>query len=1101
VVNILQIALHYPFGPGERYLFEGHPGRRKERSVATKTFARRGAARHLAMLAGFLLLALYLLSTSLHSARAAGEGTFTIDLTSAYATAPCSGSVPPGQTPGGYYCVAEGTILTVRVNRTPDATLTVPVQVTVRLSGGYNGVDYAPTELSPVPTDPVVLPPVRPLTSVDKVITFPAGTNLSQMETTFQTINRVSTEDSNDPTQNPTNCVFAVPPAPTIPFAAPQPDRLPRSCEIMFVTIIQVSGGALGSPTNVPVIFRGSARPRVTDVSPRSGNPPGLVPGNMAGTTVTITGENFVGSGYRYGPPLPYLAPDPYTPALVAAFNPDLAGNVGSPFHLLWLGPAVAPPNEVACTVNFRFETIPFKPKAGTNPTVLNAPCQRDPIRPNVITAIVPAAPPGLYPVFTDVTVTLKLQVLGAAPPATFLATSARNLPNSQAGLFTIANGPTISGIAVIPPATRPLATPFALNPNSGTYLGGNRITVTGTGFSTGCPTNIYFNGVAGTLCTWIDVNSFSVVVPPSVPSPPITVDVIAVTGLGASPPTAESRYTYTGGPIITSVTPQSGPVSGGTPIVILGSGFKSNNVPATNVLFGGSPPVPALSFIVISDSEIRAVTPSFDVGSGGPGPGTFQITVVHPIAGSSAFTSAANFTYSAGPVITKISPAFGGVNGGTVVTLSGAGFAQGAQVRFGLIPAISVVVDGSIQIRAESPPGVGIVDIVVTLNGLSSPNTPADDFAYTTATLTVLSPNAGPIAGGTTVKLTGKNFTGEAKILVDGLPFTGTFVSATEMTYVMPAATGAKTVQIQVQTLSGTSNALPYYYTSGPIVAAVNPNTGPTTGGTAVIITGTGFLVGATVKFSDTPVDIVNVNSETQITVVAPAAAAAGAADVRITTTAGTSPQTEADKYTYTSLSPKIDSITPNSGSTQGGYTVTLTGAGFTGTVCPGSVKFGFQIVQACTVANDTSLTVTVPINVAGPTFVTIVTANGTSQIIQNFTYIKSTQPGGSTVPNPNGETSITYRLNFRWTLITYLGPNGLDVPTALRGAPGTTEVTGLIAVLYTWENENQKWLAYFVQGAGVPGANDFATLTNGTVYWVAIFGPADVVWTIQIG
>jgi hypothetical protein len=88
---------------------------------------------------------------------------------------------------------------------------------------------------------------------------------------------------------------------------------------------------------------------------------------------------------------------------------------------------------------------------------------------------------------------------------------------------------------------------------------------------------------------------------------------------------------------------------------------------------------------------------------------------------------------------------------------------------------------------------------------------------------------------------------------------------------------------------------ALPY-----PTISKLTPNAGPTTGGNTVTITGSGFAPGATVKFGSAGAALATTFvSATRLTVSAPAHAA-GTADVFVTTTAGTSDQTDNDRYTY---------------------------------------------------------------------------------------------------------------------------------------------------------------------------------------------------------
>ncbi len=67
-----------------------------------------------------------------------------------------------------------------------------------------------------------------------------------------------------------------------------------------------------------------------------------------------------------------------------------------------------------------------------------------------------------------------------------------------------------------------------------------------------------------------------------------------------------------------------------------------------------------------------------------------------------------------------------------------------------------------------------------------------------------------------------------------------------------MTPAQTAGAYHVQVRTGSGTSTQVPddlFTYTSGPIVDSVNPNNGPTTGGTIVVITLIFFFLSLIVK------------------------------------------------------------------------------------------------------------------------------------------------------------------------------------------------------------------------------------------------------------
>lgn len=89
------------------------------------------------------------------------------------------------------------------------------------------------------------------------------------------------------------------------------------------------------------------------------------------------------------------------------------------------------------------------------------------------------------------------------------------------------------------------------------------------------------------------------------------------------------------------------------------------------------------------------------------------------------------------------------------------------------------------------------------------------------------------------------------------------------------------------------------------PTVNAISPPMGPIAGGTSVVIAGSDFVEVKGVSFGGSPSSLYTVNSEGQITALAPASNAAGAVDITVTTVAGTSPTSGADRFTYTAAAP----------------------------------------------------------------------------------------------------------------------------------------------------------------------------------------------------
>jgi hypothetical protein len=124
------------------------------------------------------------------------------------------------------------------------------------------------------------------------------------------------------------------------------------------------------------------------------------------------------------------------------------------------------------------------------------------------------------------------------------------------------------------------------------------------------------------------------------------------------------------------------------------------------------------------------------------------------------------------------------------------------------------------------------------------------------------------------------------------------------------------------------------------PTVTSITPNTGPTNGGTAVTITGTGFLAGATVNLGGTAATGVTVVNSTSITATTPAHTA-GAVSV-VVNNADSQSSTLASGYAYINPgNPSLgfglppggsSSLTVTAGQTAS-YTLSIGGAGMSGT------------------------------------------------------------------------------------------------------------------------------------------------------------------------
>ncbi|MBI2766858.1 MAG: IPT/TIG domain-containing protein [Chloroflexi bacterium] len=497
--------------------------------------------------------------------------------------------------------------------------------------------------------------------------------------------------------------------------------------------------------------------------------------------------------------------------------------------------------------------------------------------------------------------VTITGTSLGDATGVTFGTTPAASF-TVQSDTSIVATSPahaagTVDVFVTTPFGTSPAAeaaTKFTyrvpvvtgVTPATGSTAGGISVTIAGTGLSGA--TLVTFGDTAATIVS----NSDTAIVVTNPAHTAGTVDVLVTTPYGTNTASVADQFTYANlaAIAVTSVSPSTGPASGGTGVVVAGYGFMG----ATAVTFGGSP---AASFSVINDTTIVAVSPAHAAGA-------VDIVVTSP-SGTSATGAADVFTYTAASVVvTAISPVSGPVAGGTSVTITGSGFTGATAVTFGGMAATSFTVQSDTTILALSPAhAVGMVDVQVTAPGGTSAVTAADQFTYTgVISVTSVTPSSGPVAGGTVVSVVGSGFTGATSVTFGGVGATFTIVSDTQITATAPAASGPGVVNVQVSNAtnsSAVSSANRYTYIApGPTVTGLSPSSGPSGGGTIVTINGTGFSFATSVVFGGIGTGF-NILSDTQITVVSPPHAP-GTIDVVVSNSGGPSTNTSADNFLY---------------------------------------------------------------------------------------------------------------------------------------------------------------------------------------------------------
>ncbi|HEX8253703.1 MAG TPA: IPT/TIG domain-containing protein [Thermoanaerobaculia bacterium] len=294
-------------------------------------------------------------------------------------------------------------------------------------------------------------------------------------------------------------------------------------------------------------------------------------------------------------------------------------------------------------------------------------------------------------------TVTLTSTVPGAARVAAIVNNVSRNV--------------TVTFRAEDPeepePATDPVIT--SVGTGLGRPAGGETIRITGLRFFG--PVRVLFD-----LGTGLPVEAFVVaatettidVITPGVnlgSGQELTADVIVITRAGTANERRverEDAFTFRNEqltPIISAITPNSGPVVGGTTVAILGEGFQY----PVQVLFGAA----EARVIKVDFNRIDVEAPAGrDTSDDGSEVVTGPINVtVRNINSARAATLNGGFRYVTAVAVTAISPGAGLFTGGTRITIDGVGFV-------GPVVVVIRTPDGDIGLQVISVSGTRIVAI-----------------------------------------------------------------------------------------------------------------------------------------------------------------------------------------------------------------------------------------------------------------------------------------------------------------------------------------------------------------------------------------------------
>ncbi|MBE3578334.1 MAG: IPT/TIG domain-containing protein [Caldanaerobacter subterraneus] len=498
--------------------------------------------------------------------------------------------------------------------------------------------------------------------------------------------------------------------------------------------------------------------------------------------------------------------------------------------------------------------------------------------------------------------------------------------------------------------------------------------------------------------------------------------------------------------PVITSVTPNFGTVNGGTAILIEGQDFRRG----AEVFIGGNK---ATNVVVSPDGKsITAVTP--------PGkPGRTYVTVVNYDGGNYTYgihEGETGFTYvipNSQPVITKVEPDKGSTYGGQEVTIYGQDFRIskdeqgnilkdengnpiGPDVYFGNVKAQKVVYIDYGTLKVITPPNTpGKVRVtVVNYDGGLGYLEGGYTYIQSKPQIKQVIPPKFDKTGGTYGIIVGNDFSVPvydkdklilpgSSVYIDGVEVKDVqVVDSTMIKFIAPPVdkVGMKELKV-INPDGGTATAKIEYVSpsSHPQIYSITPNKGSVNGGTYVVIKGKDFREKVKVYFDAYEAKVISVSPDTIVILTPPGDPQKDinrSVDVTVFNEEDGGSFTLKNGFTYiaTETKPKITSITPNTGSTKGGETVTITGDDFRQGA---RVFFGEKEALNVVVKSYNTIIATTPPHSEGKVDVIVRNPDYADAVFpQGFTYVQTVpdEPVGFWVESIPGND---HTLRLRWS------------------------------------------------------------------------------------
>ena len=595
------------------------------------------------------------------------------------------------------------------------------------------------------------------------------------------------------------------------------------------------------------------------------------------------------------------------------------------------------------------------------------------------------------------------------------------------------------------------------VTPQSGLTTGGESVKIQGQYFR--ATPKVYFGAAEATIEQFVDATTIIVKAPPAATAGAVNVKVVNPDQQQAI---MANGYTYEyPAPTVTSISPNSGFVTGGDTVTIQGTMFFRE----TKIFFGTKEVGIAYYF---GPTKVNVVVPSAEA------PGTVDVKVVNPDGKEVLLPGAYTYIKLPAPTITKITPNSGLVTGGDIVVIEGTNFSATSKVKFGdtELPLNKFYSSTKIEVVSPAAQSAGAVDVTVINVDAQSASVPGG-FTYNELppppppTITSLSPNSGLVTGGDTVTIQGSMLSKDTKIYFGNKEAAIIYYfGATKVNVRVPATETAGVVDVKVVNTDGQEATLPGSYTyialpppPPPTLTLVDPNTSLISGGVIAYISGSNLGRQAKVLFGGIEVPIHYYYSANKISVVVPAVSAPSVVDIKVTNPDGQSAELPA-AFTYTAPppppAPTLTAITPNSSLISGGITATITGTNFKGK--DSKVFVGQNEAQIFYVYNTTKMDIKIPASsTAGTVDVKIVNPEGQSAVLPAaFTYNEILPTITSASPNlglvTGGDTVTILGSNFARDTRVFFG----DIEVSLAYYYSSSKISAVSPAVYAPQTVN---------------------------------------------